>query len=415
MLALRRHPGPALVVTGGAAAVVALTVLAAAAVALHRSPATARPPVARASPPTPPAVVRVASASGSTVAWDRPVLVTVTAGRLVDVAAEDDGAAVAGSMSADATSWRSEGTLVPLTGLDVSVTYVDRRGVTLAKQLRLSVGDSAKHLRASVSPVDGDVVGIGMPVAVTFTRTVPEVMRAAVERRLVVTTSPAVAGAWHWFGGQEVHWRPPSYWSPGTKVSVRTDLSRLDVGDGVWGAGVGAATFTVGAAHVSEVDVAAHVMRVYDGGALVRTMPISAGRDRYPTMGGVHIALGKAQLVIMDSATVGIPKGDPDYYYEKVYWNVRISNGGAFVHAAPWSVSEQGRANVSHGCVNLGPDNATWFYAFSRRGDVVEISNTPRAPSPSDAGTMDWNMTWSRWLAGSASGGGTPSASAGAR
>jgi hypothetical protein len=40
----------------------------------------------------------------------------------------------------------------------------------------------------------------------------------------------------------------------------------------------------------------------------------------------------------MDSATVGIPKGDPDYYYETVYWDTRISNGGMFVHAAPWSL-----------------------------------------------------------------------------
>lgn len=29
-----------------------------------------------------------------------------------------------------------------------------------------------------------------------------------------------------------------------------------------------------------------------------------------------------------------------------------------FVHAAPWSVAQQGSSNVSHGCINLSPDNA---------------------------------------------------------
>jgi hypothetical protein len=119
-------------------------------------------------------------------------------------------------------------------------------------------------------------------------------------------------------------------------------------------------------------------------------------------MGGVHIALEKAQLVTMDSQTVGIPRDSPDGYYEKVYWNVRITNGGAFVHAAPWSVGQQGRANVSHGCINLSPANATWFYYFARRGDIVDVYNTPRPPSTWDAGTMDWNMSWSQWVAGSA-------------
>lgn len=399
----RPVPRWALVATGIAGGLVVVATVAAATTTMKSSSSETKTTVSKVvTPPPPPAVVTVANLKGTTVPWDKPLTVTITGGKLLEVGAtQDDGGTVSGTLSADATRWQSAGTLVPLSKLMLFVSYLDEHRQRVLKDYALSIGDSAKHLRATLSP-DGAAVGIGQPVIVTFNRSVPETMRADVQRRLSVTTSPAVDGAWHWFGGEEVHWRPPSYWAPGTKVTVHSDLSRLAVGDGVWGAGVHTASFTIGAAHVSKVDVANHVMRVYSGGQLVKTMPISAGRDKYPTMGGVHVALEKAQLVVMDSATVGIPRDSPDGYYEKVYWNVRITNGGAFVHAAPWSVGQQGVVNVSHGCINLSPDNATWFYNFARRGDIVDIYNTPRPPSSWDAGTMDWNMSWSQWVRGSA-------------
>jgi len=221
---------------------------------------------------------------------------------------------------------------------------------------------------------------------------------------LQVTTSPSVPGAWHWFDDQDLHWRPPHYWKPGTVVHLRSDISQLYFGDGVWGQeGSHHVQFRIGDALVSKVSVPDHWMKVYENGKLLRTLPISAGRDQYPTMGGVHITLSKAPSVIMNSATVGIPKGSPGYYYETVYWDVRISNGGAFVHAAPWSVADQGNTNVSHGCVNVSPANAQWFYKLSHAyGDIVDVYDPARGPDPYDPGTEDWNMSWHQWLAGDA-------------
>jgi hypothetical protein len=176
----------------------------------------------------------------------------------------------------------------------------------------------------------------------------------------------------------------------------------------VWGAGNHTTSFRIGASHISRVDVARHQMYVYDNRHLIKTFPISAGRDKYPTKNGVHITFEKSQVVTMDSATVGIPRNSPDGYYEKVYWDVRISYGGAFVHAAPWSVGDQGRVNVSHGCVNISTANAEWFYGWSMRGDIVDVYNSTAAPNTSDPGMADWNMSWAQWLAGDAA----PSASA---
>jgi lipoprotein-anchoring transpeptidase ErfK/SrfK len=253
-----------------------------------------------------------------------------------------------------------------------------------------------------LSPGDDAVVGVGSPLIATFSRPVPKSRRALVQSRLSVTTSPQVVGAWHWMSDQEAHWRPPTYWKPHTKVTLSANLNGVFVGKGVWGSGKRTTTFRIGDAHVSRVDVAGHQMYVYDNGKLIRTMPISAGRDKYPTKSGVHITFEKSQVVTMDSSTVGIPRNSPDGYYEKVYWDVRISYGGAFVHAAPWSVGDQGRVNVSHGCVNLSTANATWFYYFSNRGDIVDVYNSGAAPDTADPGMADWNMSWAEWLAGDA-------------
>ncbi len=143
-------------------------------------------------------------------------------------------------------------------------------------------------------------------------------------------------------------------------------------------------------------------MRVYDNGRLIRTLPFSAGAPQWPTKNGVHIAIEKSPTVIMDSATVGIPKGSPNYYYEVVNWDVRISDGGAFVHSAPWSVANQGHTNVSHGCINLSPTNAEWFYKWALRGDIVDVYNSAAAVNTADPGMADWNMSWKKWVAGDA-------------
>jgi hypothetical protein len=183
---------------------------------------------------------------------------------------------------------------------------------------------------------------------------------------------------------------------------VTSNLDGLYLGHGVWGDGYHQTNFKIGDSHISRVDVARHQMYVYDNRHLIRTFPISAGRTQYPTKNGVHITFEKSQVVTMDSATVGIPRSSPDGYYEQVYWDVRISYGGAFVHAAPWSVADQGISNVSHGCVNLSTENATWFYNWALRGDIVDVYNSTAPVDTADPGMSDWNMSWKKWVAGDA-------------
>ncbi|MDK3258888.1 L,D-transpeptidase [Blastococcus capsensis] len=66
----------------------------------------------------------------------------------------------------------------------------------------------------------------------------------------------------------------------------------------------------------------------------------------------------------------------PDGHRTPVEYAVRLNDNGEFVHAAPWSVAQPGRENVSHGCINLSTERAAWCFDFSQPGDVVEIENS---------------------------------------
>jgi lipoprotein-anchoring transpeptidase ErfK/SrfK len=195
----------------------------------------------------------------------------------------------------------------------------------------------------------------------------------------------------------ELHYRGPTYWTSGTSITLSANLRRLQLSDGTWGSGTRRTTFRIGDAMVSTVDVTKHVMAIRRNGKLLRVAKVSTGRDKYPTKGGVHIVLEKTRLKVMDSATVGIPRNSPDGYYEKVPFSVRISNGGAFVHAASWSVRSQGVRNVSHGCVNMSPADAEWFFGLAKRGDIVNVLNSPVKPVLWDPGMSDWNIAFADW------------------
>ena len=334
------------------------------------------------------------------VALDARARVVAEEGRLRAVRVTGAGGRkLAGELATDGRSWESTGALAPATRYRVVAEAVDAAGTPTRRQSSFTTLKPRAELRAAIMPLDGETVGVGLPIGIWFSQPVAD--RAAVERRLQVSSSKPVTGVWHWFADNEVHYRPKAYWPSGAKVTLRASLAGTDAGRGVWGVADRTIRFTIGERRISVVDVRTHRMRVTSGGRTLRVLPVSTGRAQYPTTNGVHFVLEKNPVKVMDSSTVGIPRNGPGGYYQRVAWSVRISNSGEFVHAAPWSTGSQGRANVSHGCVNLSTANAAWFYRLTRRGDVVEVRGSPKRPGNS-LGVADWNMSWSKWLAGSA-------------
>jgi len=210
---------------------------------------------------------------------------------------------------------------------------------------------------ANISPAAGQVVGVGMPVTVTFANPVAD--RAAAERSFRVTSPDAPRGTFAWLTNDVVQWTPSTYWPAHSAVALSVGGLKT--------------SFEAGASVVGVADLDAHTFTVSVDGQVARTMPASMGKPRHTTPIGSFTALEKQSPVIMDSRTIGIPLSDPEGYKLTVYDAVRVTWGGVYVHAAPWSVASQGNSNVSHGCINLSPDNAAWYYDQVSIGDPIIV------------------------------------------
>jgi lipoprotein-anchoring transpeptidase ErfK/SrfK len=340
-------------------------------------------------------------ARGATnVALNAPVAVaTRSNGYLTGVQVTGaNGASIPGAFAPSNASWWSQSPLQPGQTYRITTTVRDATGVSTTVTSNFTTLVPATTLHADLFPHEGLNVGVGQPIKVRFDRPVTDpAARASLLQHLDITATKPVAGGWHWFNNGELHFRPKTYWPSGDQVTVTADLDGWSGGDGMWGAGTQVTHFTVGDARVSTANLATHTMSVTLNGKVIATWPMSGGRDKYPTMNGTHIVMDRESVVRMNSATNGIPVNSPDGYDELVYDDVHISDSGEYVHAAPWSVGSQGRANVSHGCINLSPDNAHSFFEFSRVGDIVVVTGGPRQPELGDHGVMDWDTPSAQW------------------
>jgi lipoprotein-anchoring transpeptidase ErfK/SrfK len=349
------------------------------------------------SKPVPVPALSTVGQVGGKIPWNQPLSLAVVDGTLKSVSATDpDGKTVDGALTE--SGWTSLNTLIPSSTYQISATVVDTAGKAQQVALTPATTPASKVLKAVVSPGDGKVVGIGLPVIVTLNRAVTtHADRVAVVARMTVTSTPSVAGDWRWMSPTELHYRGASYWAANTAIKTHVDFTRLQLSDGTWGQGVRDTSYSIGSAIIATVDVTKHNMVVKKDGKVLRTVLVSTGRDQYPTKGGVHLVLEKNKVKTMDSSTVGIPRNGPGGYYEKVPNSVRISYGGAFVHSADWSVRDQGVRNVSHGCINISPADAAWFFDLVKRGDVVDIVHAAVGPKLSDPGMSDWNVPFASW------------------
>ncbi len=308
---------------------------------------------------------------------------------------------VAGKMSSDATSWSAAERLEPGTTYTVSAVA---QGGTDAPQTQRTSRFTTEDLTldqqtfASVAPLEGETVGVGMPVIVTFD--VPVRNKAEFEKAMTVTSTPQQAGAWRWLSDNEAHWRPKSYWRAGTEVSVDVAVNGVDAGNGIYGQQDRVINFTIGDANIYKVDAQSHQMEVFSNGDLLRTIPITTGKAGFTTRSGTKVIVEKFASKRMNSETVGI-SGSEAYDIADVQYAMRLTYSGEFLHAAPWSVGSQGNANVSHGCTGLSTDQARWLYGISKRGDVVEYTGTDR-PMTLTNGYGDWNESFNRYARGSA-------------
>ncbi|MEU7836422.1 MULTISPECIES: Ig-like domain-containing protein [unclassified Nonomuraea] len=355
----------------------------------------AKPPVAAT------VVVNPLNKAGN-IPTDQTVVVTAQSGTLKSVRIQGGGKAgeLPGVLSADGTAWRSTRTARPGTTYTITTLAAGADGKPIESTSTFSTVKATKTFDIeTVTPNRYDTgltVGVGMPVMVTFDQPITD--RVAVERNLVIHSSKPVEGAWHWFDDRHVDFRPLHYWPAHTNVRMEAHLAGVRGAEGVYGKRDFAFDFKIGRSQITKGSTDVHVLTVRRDGKTIRTMPMSAGQGgdwKYYTTSGIHLAMSREPVTVMTSP--GIGPGSAGYYQLTVYDTVRISNSGEYIHSAPWSVGSQGYANVSHGCVNVSPENAAWFLKNTLIGDPIIITGSPRVLEPTN-GWGHWQESWREWL-----------------
>jgi lipoprotein-anchoring transpeptidase ErfK/SrfK len=364
---------------------------------------TAAPsPAAHQAAPAPPPPVAVITTDPPDRAADvsplSPITVTVAKGKLGQVSLTNpQGEPVVGQPDPDGTTWKTTQPLGYGKAYTINANAVGTDNRAVNRTFTFTTIQPRTLTYPSINPLNGETVGVGQPVSVYFDEPITD--RQAAENAITITTSPHVEGGFYWFSKKELHWRPQEFWEPGTHVTVEIHDYGKDFGNGVYGQEDRKSEFTIGDAFIARADGAIHQMTIEVNGRMVRTMPISMGKQDTPSAKGVHVVTERNAVKVMDSTTFGLAL-DAGGYIAKVQWATRISNSGEFVHAAPWSVAQQGNSNVSHGCINLSPDNAKWFFDHVKKGDVVINTNTGGPDLKPYDGFGDWQVPWGQWVSG---------------
>lgn len=350
-----------------------------------------------------PAVTITATPQETDVEPATPIVIEADGGRLQDVQVTGPTGLIEGEWDPERTRWTSTAET-----LDFGASYTiqaqayDARGNVVSETSRFSTLEPEKFFKAYAEPADGDVVGVGIPITVNFNKKVTN--KAEVEQAMIVRTPEPLVGAWAWKDDKTAEFRPKELWPGDMDVTVELHFEGVQAKDGVFGKEDTSQTFRFRQSMVSVVDADTYTMDVFKGGELVNTIPVTTGKEGWETRSGTKVLLTKERTRLMDAASGGIGEENPEYWRVEAPYAMRLTYSGEFVHGAPWSVSSQGNANVSHGCVGMSESNAAWWWNENEIGDVVVVKNTGRPQSNDGNGLTIWNDEWHEWLDRSANG-----------
>ncbi|MEO3745725.1 Ig-like domain-containing protein [Plantactinospora sp. B5E13] len=358
-------------------------------------------PIRRASrpAPAPPTLAITPAPESRNLPTSAEIGTTVGNGKISEVVVTDDkGVRVDGAMRADGSGWMPSRALGHKRTYTAQVTAKNDAGKTVTQQTTFTTMDKpARRTVTNLNVQDKQTYGVAMPVTVSFDSEIPKDKRAGIQRRLLVSSDPPQPGVWAWeANGRQVSYRPPDFWQPGTRLSVRAALDGVPMGGGSYGD-----TDRTGKARIGdhrlflEIDNATKQMSVFKDDRLIRKIPVSLGKSSTPTSSGKMVIMEKHESTIFDTT------GSPDPYVVQVEDAQRLTWGGEFIHAAPWSVGEQGSRNVSHGCTNVSNANADWLMETTRIGDLVTIKGTEVKLDQGNGWTA-WNVSWDEFVKGSA-------------
>jgi lipoprotein-anchoring transpeptidase ErfK/SrfK len=324
----------------------------------------------------------------------------VDGGEVTSVTLTDaKGKKVAGDLREDGSSWVPGKPLKTKQKYAATVVATGSDGTTKTETTSFTtMGEPGRRTGTGLYLFDDHTYGVAMPVVVEFNPGIKKKDRAAVQKRLFVQTEPAQPGAWSWTpSGTQVYYRAPEYWQPGTKITVRSAVGGLPTGDNIYGDKDRSATAKIGRSFEMSVDNKTKKMTVEQDGKVVKTMPVSLGKKSTPSSSGTMVVMQKMAETVFDTTDTD----GADGYRTEIQYAQRLTWSGQYIHSAPWSVGDQGRRNVSHGCVNVSPSNARWLFDKTLVGDPIVVKGTGDKLAYGN-GWTPWDLSWEEFVKGSA-------------
>lgn len=327
-----------------------------------------------------------------------PVSLRVSNGRILKAGLTSEaGDRIPGSLGADGAGWTTSGTLKFNTRYRLTSTVVDGAGREASTTRTFTTVTTANEADAAIYPLDGMKVGVGQPLQIIFSE--PVLNRDAVEKAITITTTAGQKGDFHWFSNSMVRYRPETFWTANSTITMDMKLFGVELGAGQVGNFNKTVRVHVGDKKVAVADAAARTFSVSINDVPAGTWPVTMGDQRFPSARGFLVLMEKRRHDRFVASSIGLKPGDPAYYGEvDVEYAFRLTPSGAYIHQALDSALPYiGNTNVTHGCIGMTADRAAWVFNNMSTGDVVQVINTEGEFALFDDGYGDWNIPWAEY------------------
>ncbi|MCZ2403256.1 L,D-transpeptidase family protein [Paenarthrobacter sp. Z7-10] len=328
-----------------------------------------------------------------------PASVKAVDGTITTVALTEtnSGAAVDGTISADGSSWTAAGPLTFDTAYSYDIAVTDTANRLTHRTQTFSTVPARNEADAAVYPQDYQKVGVAQPVQITFSE--PVTNKAAVEKAIRITTTAHQVGAFRWYSDKMVRFRPKDFWAANSTIKVDMKLFGVDFGKGQIGNFNKSITIPIGDKKVMIADSTHHVADVSINDKPAKHFLVTMGDKRFPSASGYLVLMGHQRRAHFVAASIGLKPGDPANYGElDVNYATRLTTSGEFIHQATDSaVVYIGKLNLSHGCIGMNADGASWVFNHMGVGDVVKVINSASESAAATDGFGDWNIPWAKY------------------
>jgi lipoprotein-anchoring transpeptidase ErfK/SrfK len=299
----------------------------------------------------------------------------------------------------------------PAAAVDVSSVPPPVEATALSARARSATRskDVVTKIRPNLTPGGGRKLGVAQVVTMRFPVEVNR--KANVERAIKVSgyktknkrkSVKLPSGRWGWVDGRTAVYRPKKFWPGDTTIKFQVKLGNVLIakhGQVSYIGGSGSnQNYSLRTARkfVLRISNKSHRLSVMQNGKRINSFGVSLGKSNYQTRSGTK--------VLTDTKYRNLRMQGTDRYSGATWdvvspYSMPLTTNGEYIHGAPWARHRIGRANGSHGCTNMNPEDAKWLFYRVRKGDPVVTTGTGRKMSASLAFTegKPWSYSWRQW------------------